>query len=130
VDVETDLHQRPLYLTIRAGALGESSPADGVDLIHKDHAGLMVTRITKHLAHYARGFANVLVNDGGGDDLEKVGIEGRGDRAGQECLARSRRTIEKHAFWGSDPDALEEFGIEEGELNDLREAVENTCAGA
>ena len=82
VNVETDLHQRALYLTICAGALGEPSPADGVDLVHKDDAGFMVTRITEHLAHYARGFPNVLVNDGGGDNLEKVGVEGRSDRAG------------------------------------------------
>ena len=79
---ETDLHQRALDLAIRAGALGEPSSANGVDLVHEDDAGLVVARITEHLAHYACRLADVLVDDGGGDDLEEVGVERRRDRTG------------------------------------------------
>ena len=116
----TDLHQRALDLTVRAGALGEPAPADGVDLVHEDDAGLVVARIAEHLAHHARRLADVLVHDGGGDHLEEVGLERRSDRAGEQRLARPGRAVEEHAFRGLDADALEELRAEEGKLDDLR----------
>ena len=47
----------------------EPASADGVDFIHEDDAGLMV----------ACGLADVLVDDGGGDHLEEVGLKRRSD---------------------------------------------------
>ena len=115
----TDLHQRTLDLAIRAGALGEPASADGVDFVHEDDAGLVVARVAEHLAHHARGLADVLVHDGGGDHLEEVGLERRGDGAREQRFACSGRAVEEHTFGGLDADALKELGVEEGELDDL-----------
>ena len=38
-------------------------------LVHKDDAGLVLARVAKHLADDARGLADVLVDDGGGQHL-------------------------------------------------------------
>ena len=113
------LHQRALDLAVRAGALREPASADGVDFVHEDDAGFVVARVAEHLAHHARGLADVLVHDGGGDHLEKVGLERRGDGAREQRFARSGWAVEEHAFGGLDADALEELGIEEGEFDDL-----------
>ena len=79
----------------------------------------MVARITKHLAHYTRRLADVLVYDGGGDHFEEVGLESRGDCASEERLACPGWAVEEHAFRGLDADALEELGIKEGKFDDL-----------
>ena len=79
----------------------------------------MVARVAEHLAHHARGLANVLVHDGGGDHLEEVGLERRGDGAREQRFACSGRAVEEDAFGGLDADALKELGAEEGELDDL-----------
>ena len=43
--------------------------ADGINFVHEDDAGLVV----------ACGLANILVDDGGGDHLEEVGLKCRSD---------------------------------------------------
>ena len=51
--------------------------------------------VAEHLADEARGLADVLVHDGGGDDLEEVGVDVARDRARQQrlaCQARSERS--------------------------------------
>jgi len=81
----------------------------------------VVARVAEHLAHDARRLADVLVHYGGGDHLEEVGLERRGDRAREQRLARPWWAVEEHAFWGFDADALEELRVEERKLNDLGE---------
>lgn len=80
----------------------------------------MLARIAEHLAHYARRFADVLVDDGGRDNLEEVGLESCGDGTGEQRLSGSGGTIEQNTFGGLDADALEELGVEKRELDDLQ----------
>jgi hypothetical protein len=68
-----------LDLAIGGSALAEPAAADGVDLVHEDDARLVILGEAEHLAYDAGGFADVLVDDGGCNDLE----EGRGDVRGQ-----------------------------------------------
>lgn len=42
---KTNLHKRALDFAVRAGALREAPAADGVDLVHEDHARLVVLRV-------------------------------------------------------------------------------------
>ena len=79
----------------------------------------MLARIAEHLAHNTRGLANVLVDDRARDDLEEVRVDRRGDRAREEGLAGSWGSVEEDTLWWLDADAEEEFGVEEGKLNDL-----------
>ena len=53
---------------------------------------------TKHFANDACGLANVLVDDGRGDHLHKVGLHILGHRACEQCLAGAGRAVEKHAW--------------------------------
>ena len=116
----TDLHKCALDLAVRAGALGKPSPADGVDFVHEDDARLVLARIAEHLAHHARRLADVLVDNGGRDDFEEVGLERCGDRTREQRLSRSGGPIKQHTLGWRDADALEELGIEKRELDDLR----------
>lgn len=79
----------------------------------------MVARVAEHLAHHARRLADVLVHDRGRDNLEEVRLQCRSDGAREEGFAGSGRAVEEHAFGRLDADALEEFGVDEWEFNDL-----------
>ena len=68
VELVEQLHQRALDLAIRRRSFGEAAAADGVDLVHEDDARLVLLGVAEHLADQAGGLADVLVNDGGGDD--------------------------------------------------------------
>ena len=43
---------------------GRAPAADGINLVHEDDAGLVLSRIAKHLADEARALADVLVHNG------------------------------------------------------------------
>lgn len=116
---KTHLHQSPLNLPVRTRPLTEPPPANRIDLIHKNHTGLVIPRVPEHLPHHACGLADVLIDDGGGDDFEEVRLHGGGDGAREEGLACSGGPVEEDAFGGFDAYALEEFGVEEGEFDDL-----------
>jgi hypothetical protein len=85
------LHESALDLSVRRGALREAAPANGVDLVHEDHARLVVLCVasiaisqslrvvydkegeakiskkkknTEHLADDTRALSDVLVDDG------------------------------------------------------------------
>ena len=105
------LHKRPLNLTIRTRALREPATANGVYFVHEDDARLVVARVAEHLTHDARGLADVLVDDRGGDYLEEVGLERRGDGAREEGLACAWGPVEEDALGGLDADSGEEFGV-------------------
>ncbi len=47
VQLVQQLHQRALDLAVRAAALAEPTAADGVDLVHEDHARLVVLGVTE-----------------------------------------------------------------------------------
>ena len=74
VELGEQLHEGALDLTVGAGALAEAPPADGIDLVHEDDAGLVFPRVPKHLADQPRALADVFVDDGRGHDLQEVGI--------------------------------------------------------
>lgn len=96
VELVQELHQRPLDLAVGRRALAEAAPADRVDLVHEDDARLVLLGVAEHLADQAGRLANVLVDDGGCDDLEEVGRERGGDSLGEERLARTRRTVKEN----------------------------------
>lgn len=79
----------------------------------------MITSISEHFTDNAGGFTDVLINDGGGNYFEEVGVEGGGYCAGEEGFACSWRAIEEDTFWWFDAYSLEEFRVEEGKFNDL-----------
>mmetsp|Transcript_79136 Transcript_79136/g.157319 ORF Transcript_79136/g.157319 Transcript_79136/m.157319 type:complete len:255 (-) Transcript_79136:649-1413(-) len=75
------LHQRALDLAISGCPLREAAPTNRIDLVHEDDAWLVIPRVAKHLANEARRLADVLVDDGGGDHLEELGVDVVGDSA-------------------------------------------------
>ena len=113
------LHQRALDLAIRRRALREASSADGVDLVHKDDARLVLLGILEHFADDARRLADVLVHDGGRDDLDKIDVQRGRHGTRQQRLARARRAVQQHALGRTDADALEQLGLQQRQLDDL-----------
>lgn len=71
----------------------------------------MLASVSEHLADDTGTLSDILVDDGGGDDFEEVGVEGGGDGAGEEGLSRSGGTVEEDAFGWLDADPEEEFGV-------------------
>jgi hypothetical protein len=79
----------------------------------------VVTGVTEHFTNDTSGFTDVLVDDGGGDDLEEVCFEGRGYCTSEKSFASPWGAIEKNTFWWFDADSLEEFWVKEGKFDDL-----------
>ena len=76
------LHQCALHLPVGAGALAEPPPADRVDLIHEDDAGLVVARVAA-----GRG-------GGGGQERGRGGREGRrAEGSAARCPGRAARLV-------------------------------------
>ena len=87
VQLGEQLHEGALDLAVRAGALAEAAPADGVDLVHEDDAGLVLPRVPEHLPDQPRALPDVLVHDGRGDHLQEVGVDVAGYGSRQQRLA-------------------------------------------
>lgn len=79
----------------------------------------MVPGVVEHLANETGTLTNVLVHNGAGNDLKEVGVQLASDSPGQQGLAGSRRPVQQAAFGGCDADALEEFRVEQGQLDHL-----------
>ena len=110
------LHEGPLNLTVGTGTLGETTSADGIDLVHKDDAGLMVLGEAKHLPDDAGGLADVLVDDGGRHDLEEGAVNVGGQGTGQEGLAGAGRSVQEDTLGGL---FLLGVCVEEGWVSDV-----------
>jgi hypothetical protein len=103
----------------------------------------VLLRVSEHLPHDSRRLSNVLVDDGGGDDLEEVGRESCGDSSREERLARSRGSIEQDTYKTTPSAAVQErrrseltlgrldshtneqLRVHEWQLNDLFPRVSN-----
>lgn len=109
VQLVQQLHERALDLAIGRRALAEPPASDRVNLVHEDDARFVLFRVAKHLADQARRLANVLVDDRRRDDLEEVRRECRRDRAREQRLAGTGRTVQEDT-WGSRQ--VRESGIE------------------
>ena len=135
VELVQQLHQRPLDLAVCRRALAEPPAADGVDLVHENDARFVFLRIPEHLADEPRGFANVLVHDGGGDHcralawpehasrsrhaLEEIRLQPGRHRARQQRLPRPRRPVQQDALGRLDADPQEQLRVLERQLDDL-----------
>ena len=62
---------------------------NGIDFVHENKTWLMIFGIGKHLANHSGTFTDVFVDDGTGDNFEKVAIELAGHCSRQERLARA-----------------------------------------
>lgn len=72
VELVEQFHQGALDLAVGGGALAEAAAANRVDLVHEDDAWFMLFGVAEHFADQACGFADVLVNNGGGDDWDRI----------------------------------------------------------
>ncbi len=68
VELVEQFHQGSLDLAVGRGAFAEAAAADGVDLVHEDDARFVLLGVAEHFADQSRRFADVFVDDGGGDD--------------------------------------------------------------
>lgn len=64
VKLTQEFHEGSLDLPICTRALAKPSASDGINLIHKDDAGLVLFGIAKHLSDEASTLSNVLVDNG------------------------------------------------------------------
>ncbi|GMS82430.1 hypothetical protein PENTCL1PPCAC_4605, partial [Pristionchus entomophagus] len=121
VELIEQLHQRALDLPVRTRSLAEPTTADSVDLIHEDDARLVVSGVVEHLPDHTGRLADVLVDDGGRDNLHEVAVQLGGDCTRQQRLARARRSVQQAALGRGDADALEQLWVEQRKLDDLSE---------
>ena len=97
---------------------------DGVDFVQEDDAGAFAAGLLKDLAQVGLGLAIELVHHLRAAHREKVGLGFVGDGAGDEGLAAAGGAVEQHALGRVDPQALEQLGVAQRQLDHLPDAVE------
>mmetsp|Transcript_17496 Transcript_17496/g.36905 ORF Transcript_17496/g.36905 Transcript_17496/m.36905 type:complete len:247 (+) Transcript_17496:638-1378(+) len=79
----------------------------------------MILGEAEHFADDAGGFANVFVDDGGGDDLEEGGLDVGGEGAGEKGFAGARWAVEEDSFGCLDAHPHEQLRIRQRQFNHL-----------
>src|SRR5882724_5338243 len=85
--------------------------AHSIDFIDEDDAGSILLALLEKVAHAARADAHKHLHEIRTGDREKWNVGFAGDRAGQQSLARARRSHEQHALRNSSAELLEFLGI-------------------
>ena len=84
---------------------------DGVDFVDEDNAGCILFALLKQVTDAAGADAHKHLHEIRTGDREKWNVGFAGDRAGQQSLARARRSHEQHALRDSSAELLEFLGI-------------------
>src|SRR5262249_54329383 len=92
--------------------------AEGVELVDEDDAGGLALRLAEEVAHPAGADADEELDEVGAAHREEGDIRLAGDGLAEQCLARTGRTHEQHAFGNPSAEGLVLLGCLE-EINDL-----------
>lgn len=117
IELVEQLHKSSLNFPVSTGSLGESLSSDGINLIHKDDAGLVLLGIAEHFSDYSGRLSNVLVNDGRSNYLQELGIDLAGQGSRKQGFASTWRSVQQHSLGRLDSHPLEQLGIGERQLN-------------
>mmetsp|Transcript_45758 Transcript_45758/g.115181 ORF Transcript_45758/g.115181 Transcript_45758/m.115181 type:complete len:256 (+) Transcript_45758:258-1025(+) len=123
VHLVKQLHQSTLNFTISRCSFGKTTATNGINLIHKDDARLMITCVTEHFANQTCTLTDVLVHDCTRDNLEKGGIDIACQSTSHQSFSGTRRTIQKHTLRRLDTNTLEELRGGERQFDYLTQFV-------
>jgi hypothetical protein len=108
VQLVNQLQHGALHLVVAAGAVVETRPADGIDLVEKDQTGLLGARHLEQLADHAGPLAHVLLHQLGADHADEARVRAVGHSTCAQGLARARGAEQEDALGGLDSQ-LHEF---------------------
>ena len=92
---------------------------DGVDFIDEDHARRLARRLLEYLTQSRFAVAVKFLDDFRPVDLDEVQLRLRRDRAGDEGLPGSRRSVEEQPLRRLDAQPVEEFPVAQRNLHHL-----------
>ncbi len=118
VHLHKELVERLLALVVAAAEAGAALTADRVDLVDENDAGSGLLGLLKEVAHAARADADVHLHKVRAGDGEELHARLARDRAGEQRLARARRSDEQHALGDARADIDEALRIAQ-EVHDL-----------
>ena len=98
VHLDEQLIERLLALVVTAAQAGAAVAADRVDFVDEDDAGRVRLALLEEIAHAARADADEHLDEVGARHLEERTSGFTGDGAGEQRLARSRRTDEQRTL--------------------------------
>ena len=115
-------HYTALHLAIPAQV--RAARRNGIDLVNEDDGRGLAARVVKDAAQLRLGLSIHLVDDLGPIDVREVGTSFVRDGARDERFAGAGRAIQQHALGRLDPQALENLGITERQLDHLADALD------
>ena len=92
IQLVQQLKHGALHLAVTAASTA-TGPADGVNLIHKNDTGLMISSEAKHFTNDTSRFSNIFVNNSGCNNFEESGVNVGGKCLGKHGFARARRSV-------------------------------------
>lgn len=121
VELVKQLHQSSLHFSVSWIAFAEPSTSNGVDLVHEDDTGLVVSGIAEHFPNDSGWFSNVFIDNGWGNYFEELGFDIGGKSPCDEGLSSARRTVHEATliifgipFGGLIPTLLKSSGLVRG----------------
>jgi hypothetical protein len=84
----------------------------------------VLPRLDEQLANHPRTFSIVLLHELGTADADEAAVGVVGDGAGEERLSGSGRAIEEDTLRLGDAEGVEEFGVLDGQLDDLLDLLD------
>mmetsp|Transcript_60436 Transcript_60436/g.143179 ORF Transcript_60436/g.143179 Transcript_60436/m.143179 type:complete len:477 (-) Transcript_60436:8-1438(-) len=130
VELVHDLEHRALHLVVPPLPVVVPRPADSVNLVEEDDAGLLGPSHLEQLAHHPRSLPHILLHQLTANDADEAGIRAVGHRARRERLARPRRPEQQDTLRGVDAEGHELLRVEERELDDLTQLLDRVLAPA
>ncbi len=98
--------------------------ADGVDLVHEDDGWRVLSSHDEQLSHHAAALADVFLDQLRAGHPDELAVGVMRDRTSQQCLARARGSVEKHALGLGDTQRFEQLGVLEAELDHLLDLLD------
>eukprot|EP00050_Salpingoeca_kvevrii_P006166 m.287788 g.287788 ORF g.287788 m.287788 type:complete len:445 (-) comp11847_c0_seq1:145-1479(-) len=126
IELVEQLQHGALDLAIAAttAAAVHAARADGINLIHKDDRGGLLTSHDEELADHAGALANVLLDQLGAGHANKGAVCVMCNGAGKQGLAGARGAVKQDALGLGDTKGLEELRVLDGELDDLLDLLD------
>src|SRR5262245_1651794 len=120
VHLDEQLIERLFALVVTAAEAGAAMAADGIDLVDEHDARRVLLPLLEQVAHARRADADEHLDEIRSADREERDVRLAGNRAGQQCLAGSRRAHQEDALRNAPAKFLELLRLLE-ELDDFLE---------
>eukprot|EP00760_Papus_ankaliazontas_P001924 PhM_4_TR10737/c0_g1_i1/m.81868 len=123
-------HLKHSALHLGVLTLTAAGTADGINLVEEDDTRLPGPGHLEQLAHHARPLTNVFLHQLGANDADERGVGPVRNGTREQRLARARRSVQEHTFWGVNAEGFEALRLRQRQLDNLADLLDLVLGAA